>query len=180
MPKPKKPQQRKSKRATKTATELEVFTFEIETWTINYDLSIAIPDGRSPNAKLIEELQGIPIEGPLVSPTKRKIERVHLDLYAREGDLRTWEGPLSSVGIVASVKGGLLTAAAWVPAASCPTLLLGLSFGKVQGAELQVEGLRRGNGVVSRISTIGDLDDWFSEHHGGSNRSTAISSFRRG
>jgi hypothetical protein len=155
---------RKSRSRTrkKAKPSWETFTFAVEHWTYDYGLSLHPDYLKYRHQELCDEHYSIFVEGPLVFSTKRKVEGVKLHVYGKDFKPKEWDERDTSIGAVLSTRGGTVSAAVWIPTSSFPSLLLGLSAGKVQGAEILVHDLFRGSGRIGRFSTM-QPEEWLEE-----------------
>ena len=140
----------------------ETFTFAVEHWTFDYGLSLHPDYLKYPTLELCMEHYSILVEGPLVFPTKRKVERVSLTVGSKDFSPKDWDERRKAIGIVLSIKDATVSAAVWIPTTAFPSLLLGLNAGKVQGAEILVHDLYRGSGQIGRFSTM-QPEEWLEE-----------------
>ena len=143
---------RKSRSRTrkKAKPSLETFTFAVEHWTFDYGLSLHPDYMKYHRLEPCMEHYSILVEGPLVFPTKRKVERVSLTVGSKDFRPRDWDERDKSIGVVLSTRDATVSGAVWIPITSFPALMLGLGAGKVQGAELLVHDLYR-----EAVSSVG-------------------------
>lgn len=133
----------------------ETFRFAVEDWSLTYGLHFH--EKKSALGRCWER-QWVTLTGALRSKTKRKIERMELDILARKFDPEEAKDHWNAIGAVKSVGHGTLAALVWVPVTSFHTVLVAVAAGKVKGIYFSVYQMGPGSGVI-RDFTIADPDE---------------------
>jgi hypothetical protein len=140
--------------------ESEVFTFAVEDWSVDYSLHLNSDDQTYFNELLGRcwETHGLALRGPLTSKTRRKIERVVLELVPTDFKPKEVDERVRAIGSVKSVRLGTMTCSVWIPLLSFNTLLAAATARKIPGAQLTVEEMGRNDGRI-RSFIVTDPDE---------------------
>lgn len=130
----------------------EVFRFAVDDWSYDYDLYLDL--AARPVMGHCWEWQGIVLRGGLRSPTKRRIERVELDVHPRNFKPEDLGSETKLIGALRGVRKMTMRAFVDVPAAAFQGLLTAAAAGKVRGADLVIAGLSHGHGEVLSFGLV--------------------------
>lgn len=139
----------------------EYFRFAVETWDLDYGFHVNAsydPQDRDDPLGGCWERHDLVISGPLRSKTRRRCERVTLNLSPGAVEPKDWKQEWKGFGRVVGVRDGALTGYARLPTGSFHSVVTALAAGKVRGLYLGVSGVVRGEGVIYSLFTI-DPDD---------------------
>jgi hypothetical protein len=139
-------------RPLKTSTH-ESFRFAVDEWTFHYGMHVNSNYRPGDPVGLCWENQNVVIAGKLRSKTKRRCDRVTLNLCPAAVEPEEWKPEWKGFGRVVGVRNGALTARARLPSLSFQRLLTALAAGKVHGAFMSVDDVVRGRGVITSFST---------------------------
>ena len=134
-----------------------LFAFSVERWSCHYGLTLM--DKRCARDGICSENLEIVLEGPLLEPTARKVDRLRLYLCSRDYVPMDWEEGSRLIGLVNSIVDGEMSAAVFLPTRSFPALMMGFHSGKFRGVEILVYEFTRGRGIIRRFSTV-DPDEY--------------------
>ncbi len=145
-------------RASRRKLAYEVFQLAVEDWSFGYSFRVA-PDGCEQEYQPIcSEYAKVTVTVPLISRTKRRIERVALDFRPESVSPTEWKPEWHRFGAVVGVRHRVLSAFVRIPPRAYQNLLLALSAKKVLGLEFVAYGVDGCRGMIAWVSTMDPND----------------------